>query len=203
MTQQNPDEIRADIERTRATLSRDVDAMAEKVTPSKVAHRQVDKVKDAVGGVRDRVMGSAEETGAQMSDRASEAKGSLLSAADDASHAARRAPHQVARKTQGNPLAAGVIALGVGWLAASLIPASDKEQHLASRLEEKAQPVLDDVKDQAKHVAEELKEPAQRAAETVKESATDSAEAVKSEGQSQKDDVVESAKGSAEDIRHS
>jgi gas vesicle protein len=203
MTQQNPDEIRADIERTRNALSNDVDAMAEKVTPSKVAHRQADKVRDAVGGVKDRIMGSAEDTGAQLSGHASHAKDSLRSAAGGASDAAQQAPQQLKRKTQGNPLAAGVIALGVGWLAASLLPATGKEQQLVSRLEEKAQPVLEDVKDQARSVAEELKEPAQQAAQTVKDSATDSVETVKSEGQAQKDDVVDSAKGSADDVRHS
>ena len=31
----NPDEIRADIERTRQELGRDVDALAEKVNPTK------------------------------------------------------------------------------------------------------------------------------------------------------------------------
>ena len=198
MTQQNPDQIRADIERTRNALSNDVDAMAEKVTPSKVAHRQADKVRDAVGGVKDRIMGSAEDTGAQLSDQASNVKDSVRSAAGDA-----RAPQQLKRKTQGNPLAAGVIALGVGWLAASLIPASGKEQHLVSRLEETAQPVLEDVKDQARSVAEDLKEPAQQAAQTVKESAADSVDTVKSEGQAQKDDVVDSAKGTADEVRKS
>lgn len=102
---------------------------------------------------------------------------------------------------QGIPLAAGVIALGVGWLAASLLPASQKEQELASRLEERAQPVLDDVKQQARHVAEELKEPAQQAAQHVKESATDSTENVKLEAQIQKDEVTDSAKSNAEDVR--
>ena len=201
MTQQNPDEIRADIERTRNALSNDVDAMAEKVTPSKVAHRQADKVRDAVGGVKDRIMGSAEDTGAQLSGQASHARDSLRSAAGDASDAAQRAPQQLKRKAQGNPLAAGVIALGVGWLAASLLPASNKEQQLASRLEEKAQPMLESAKDQARSVAEELKEPAQQAAQTVTDSATDSVETVRSEGQAQKDDVVDSAKGSADDLR--
>lgn len=203
MTQQNPDQIRADIERTRNALSNDVDAMAEKVTPSKVAHRQADKVRDAVGGVKDRIMGSAEDTGAQLSDQASNVKDSVRSAAGGAQDAAQRAPQQLKRKTQGNPLAAGVIALGVGWLAASLIPASGKEQHLVSRLEEKAQPVLEDVKDQARSVAEDLKEPAQQAAQTVKESAADSIDTVKSEGQAQKDDVVDSAKGTADEVRNS
>lgn len=204
-TSNNPDEIRAEIERTRYNLSNDVDAMAEKVTPSNVAQRQVDKVRDAVGGavdnVRDRVMGTADGVGTSVSDTASSAKHGVQSAAQDAGDAARRAPHQVKRKTQGNPLAAGVIALGIGWLAASLLPASQKEQELASRLEESAQPVLDDVKQQARHVAEELKEPAQQAAQQVKESATDSAENVKLEAQIQKDEVTDSAKSNAEDVR--
>ena len=116
MNQQHPDEIRADIERTRYNLSNDVDAMAEKVTPSSVAHRQVDKargaVRDAVGGVKDRVMGTADDVGTSVSDTASSAKYGVQSAAQDAGDAARRAPHQIKRQTQGNPLAAGLIALG-------------------------------------------------------------------------------------------
>ena len=60
-TSNDPDEIRADIERTRATLSDDVDDLAESVKPQSVARRQVDKVKEAVGGVKDRVMGSDDD----------------------------------------------------------------------------------------------------------------------------------------------
>ena len=46
-TSNDPDEIRADIERTRAALSNDVDELADAVRPQNVARRQVDKVKDA------------------------------------------------------------------------------------------------------------------------------------------------------------
>ena len=52
----NPDEIRADIERTRAELGQDVDALADKVTPSKIAERQTRKVRRALTSVKDRVM---------------------------------------------------------------------------------------------------------------------------------------------------
>ena len=57
---ENPDAIRADIEATRARLGTNVDAVADKVTPSNIVHRQTDKVKDAVFGVKDKVMGTAE-----------------------------------------------------------------------------------------------------------------------------------------------
>jgi hypothetical protein len=46
-TSNDPDEIRADIERTRAALSDDVDDLAESVKPKNVAQRQVDKVEAA------------------------------------------------------------------------------------------------------------------------------------------------------------
>ena len=58
MTASNdPDEIRAEIERTRADLSDNVNALADSVNPAHVAGRQVDKVKGAVFGVKDKVMG--------------------------------------------------------------------------------------------------------------------------------------------------
>ena len=45
-TSNDPDEMRTDIERTRAALSDDVDELADAVRPQNVARRQVDKVKD-------------------------------------------------------------------------------------------------------------------------------------------------------------
>ena len=53
-TSTDPEEIRADIERTRASLSENVDRLTESAAPSNVAKRQVDKVKDAAGSVKDK-----------------------------------------------------------------------------------------------------------------------------------------------------
>ena len=47
-TSSDPDEIRADIERTRAELSHNVDSLADTANPKNIADRQVDKVKGAV-----------------------------------------------------------------------------------------------------------------------------------------------------------
>ena len=46
----NPDDIRRDIERTRADLSHNVNALADQANPANIARRQVDKV---TGGARD------------------------------------------------------------------------------------------------------------------------------------------------------
>lgn len=190
MTQQSPDEIRAEIERTRNNLSRDVDAVADKVAPSNVVQRQKDKVRETVGGWKDHVMGSADDASAQVSDQA-----------HSVAETAQRAPGELKHKTQGNPLAAGLIALGVGWLAASILPASEPEQKAAAKLEDQAQPLVDDAKKQAQSMAQQLKEPAQESVQRVQDSAAQSAEKVKSEGQDQKERVADSATSSAEQVR--
>lgn len=200
-TSNDPDAIRADIERTRANLSRDVNALGEAVTPGSMARRSADKVKDAAVGVKDRVMGSAHDAGDSASgmahglgDQASGMAHSVGDKASDAKYATRR-------KTQGNPMAAGLIALGAGWLLGSLMPASEKEKELAHTAKEKAQPVLDEAQSVAKDAAEHLKEPAQQAATAVKESAQDAAQNVKVEGQSVAHDVRASAEDSAQTVR--
>ena len=108
----SPDAIRADIERTRRELGSDVDALADKVSPSKIMDRQADKVKNMFGSVRDHVMGAADDAHAALSD-----------AGDPASDVKDR----VVAKAEGNPLAVGLIAFGAGLLLASLIPASQGE----------------------------------------------------------------------------
>ncbi|MDD9205346.1 DUF3618 domain-containing protein, partial [Georgenia sp. 10Sc9-8] len=67
MTSNDPDAIRADIERTQAELSEDVDALVDKVSPSRVKERQTEKVRGAVGNAREKVFGAADD----VKDRAS------------------------------------------------------------------------------------------------------------------------------------
>lgn len=181
----SPDEIRADIERTRQDLGMDVDALADKVSPSKMVDRQVDKVRGAFTSVRERVMGAAEDAGSSLSDAGS--------------HAEDLKDRAVA-KAEGNPLAVGLIAFGVGLVVASLIPASSKEKHLAATVKEQAQPLMDEVADAAKDVGEHLKEPLQDSVEAVQASAQDSVTAVKEEAQGAAGEVKEQAQHARENI---
>ena len=98
----SPDQIRADIEKTRRELGGDVDALADKVSPSKIVDRQTDKVKHAFGSVRDKVMGAADDTGTAISDAGSSVAEHVGDAKD-----------KVVAKAEGNPLAVGLIAFGV------------------------------------------------------------------------------------------
>lgn len=184
----SPDAIRADIERTRQDLGKDVDALADKVSPSKIVDRQVDRVRGAFGSVRDRVMGAADDAGDALSDAGAQADGMK---------------DRVVAKAEGNPLAVGLIAFGAGLLLASLIPASTKEKDLAAAVKEQAQPLVDQVTDVAKEVGEHLKEPSQQAAAAVKESAQESVTAVKQEAEIAASEVKDHAQQARENIADS
>lgn len=181
----SPDAIRADIERTREELGLDVDALADKVTPSKIAQRQADKVRGVFGSVRERVMGAADDAS---------------SSASGLAHGAGDVAHTVKAKAEGAPLAVGLIAFGAGLLLSALIPASRKEKELAESVKDAAQPLLDEVSAVGKEVADDLKQPAQdavaavqdRAAEavgTVKDEASGAADTVKDQAQQARDNV--------------
>ena len=112
-------------------------------------------------------------------------------------------PGQVVRQTQGNPLAAGLIAFGVGWLVSSLLPASEKEKQLAQQAEsavrEHKDALLEPAKQAAQEMGEQLKPAAQEAVESVKSTAQDAAATVKDEGQSAVQDVQGQAQQSKDD----
>jgi gas vesicle protein len=197
-TSSDPDVIREEIEETRRNLSRDVNALGESVTPSHVARRQAEKVKDRATGLKERIMGSASDAGSSTADRAS----ALASEVGDKTHGAADA---VKERATGNPLAAGVIALGAGWLLGSLLPASQKERELSETVKEKASPVVESaqgvIKEAASEAGEHLKGPASDAMSAVKDHAQSSAETVKQEAQQASSDVRDSAAESAEAVR--
>jgi len=184
------DQIRAEIERTRSELGSDVDALADKVTPSKIVHRQGDKLKGALGSVKDQVMGVAGDVRDTVSDATSSAGAGVA-----------HAPDKAIAKAKGNPLAVGLIAFGVGALVASLIPASEKEKEIATSVKDKAEPVIAQATEAAKDVAEHLKEPAQQAAASVKDAATEAVDTVKSEASAAAEDVTDSAKHAKDDVQ--
>jgi ElaB/YqjD/DUF883 family membrane-anchored ribosome-binding protein/gas vesicle protein len=216
VTSSDPDVIRRQIEDTRANLSYDVDALNEKVNPTRVMDRRVGKAKSTVTGLKDRVFGAAHDTGAQMgsatSDMAGSAQQAASSAADTVQDAAstamgavQSAPDTIQRQAQGNPLAAGVIAFGVGWLVSSLLPTSEKEKQLAAQAEsavkEHSQPLVDQAKNVAQEIGDNLKPVAQDAVESVKSTAQEGVETVKSEGQSAAQDVQGQAQQSRETVQ--
>ncbi len=233
-TSSDPEQIRRDIERTQAALSQDVDALAEKVTPGKIVERRVDRARDAatrlkekvmgsdpygnqhgaggyVGDVRsaastatDRVSGTASSAASSVQDAASSAAGTVQDAASTAVGAVQEAPQAIRRQTRGNPLAAGIIAFGAGWLVSSLLPASRREQELADQAKQVAQEKVQPAAQQlAAEVKENLREPAQQAVESVRSTAQDAKDTVTDEGRSAAQDVQGRAQDAAGNVRSS
>lgn len=197
-----PDRIRREIEGTQRNLSTDVNALTEKVSPGRIVERRVGRVRAAFGGAKERVMGTADHHASVAGDKV----GSVASTAQDkvssAADAVSEAPQQIRRGTQGNPLAAGLIAFGAGWLVSSLLPASEPERKLASQATDLAREQLAPVAQQAaEELKDNLREPAQQAVESVKSEAADSASTVKEEARSATGDVTDRAQEAQQNVR--
>ncbi|MEY9852261.1 gas vesicle protein [Leifsonia sp. EB41] len=174
-----------------------MDALADKVTPSKIADRQKRKVKGALHSFTGRIMGSDDPYDQHRG--VGEAAGDAIGEAKDATvDASKRA----VAKAEGNPVAVGLIAFGVGLLAASLIPASEKEQELAAKAKDAAQPVLHEAADVGKQMAQDLKEPAQEAVQAVRDTAQESVETVKAEAVDRATDVAEDARDAGQHVQN-
>ena len=191
-TSSDPDRIRADIEQTRSELSGDVDALTDRVSPARIAERQTDKVKHAVSDVRDKVFGSPGE------DRSAKPAG-----ADGTGAGLADVPQRVTDTAAGNPWAAGLIAFGVGLLAASLIPSTRQEQDLVSQAKgsDAVKQATEEAKSVAREVGDNLKQPAQEAVESVKQTATAGAQEVKQTAAEGVDDVRSTGQHAAQDVR--
>lgn len=216
----DPDQLRREIERTQHSLSTDVDRLAEKVTPGQVVRRRVGRARRAMTSMRDRVMGTTSDTmstagrrigdttssaGNAISDTASSIAQSASSATSTVTDTVSEAPQAIRRGTEGNPLAAGLIAFGAGWLVSSLVPASRTEQRMAEQakdsVREYGQPVAEQV---AREMRDNLREPAQQAVESVRSTASDAANTVTDEAKQAANDVAgraQEAKSSVQEQR--
>jgi hypothetical protein len=209
----DPDQIRSEIDQTQRELSADVDALTDKISPQRIAERRVRRTRTAMTNMKDRIMGSttdayqtagsaASGVGESVSDRASAARDTVAGTASSAVDTVRSAPETARRSTQGNPLAAGLIAFGAGWLLSALLPASEPEQQVASQVKdfavEQGRPMVSEAGQQ---MTQELKESAQQRAETVKETAKEAASTVTGEAQSAASDVTDQAQQSAGRVR--
>jgi len=179
-----------DIEATRANLSRDIDELTDKVSPGRVMDRQKEAAKGRLSSVKDKVMGSA-----------SSATSSVGSGGSSVKETASGAAGSVSATTQGNPLAAGLVAFGAGLLVSALIPASEKEAQVAGRAvdaaKEHGQPVLDEARSVGQEMGRSVKESATQAADEVKATAQDSISTVQQEGQSSVQTVKDEARPSS------
>jgi gas vesicle protein len=212
----DPDQIRSEIDQTQRELSADVDALTEKLSPPRIVERRVQRTREAMTNVKDKIMGSTSDAyqtagsatssaGDSVSARASSARDTAADAASSAVDTVRSTPDAIRRRTTGNPLAAGLVAFGAGLLLSSLLPASEPEQQVATQVKdfatEQGRPVAQQLGQAGQEAAQELKESAQQRAESVKQTAADAASTVKGEAQSAAADVKDQAHESTSRVR--
>ena len=210
---QSAEQVRADIERTREDLGQDLDALGNKISPRQAVRRRTDRVRSKLTIVRERVMGSAESATSTVSsegssvagsvrDAASDVASSVGDAASDAADTVRHAPDLVKRETEGNPMAVGLIAFGLGALAGTILPSTQTERSIAPQLRER---VVEPMKETASHAAHEvgqdLRGSAGEAAERVKQTAQEGAQRLSEETRDRVENVKREVQQGAGQVR--
>lgn len=187
---QDPAEVRQNIEATRADMTDTLDAIGDRVSPSQIAARRKAAARDRFGRMRSAVMGQSSSAHHSASEGASRGKEALSNAPDAA-----------LGQTQGNPLAAGLIAFGAGLVAAAILPESREEQRMARKLEPQLSQTAEELQAAGQYTASSVKDSAQQEAQGIKETAADAGQQVKERSQQAAQDVKDQSAQKASEAR--
>lgn len=195
MAEQDIDELRQDAARQRDAISQDLEYVGDRVSPGRIVERRRAVVTARFQGARSSVFGSPDRTAPSNSSGSANAATDRASGAMDTLKA--KSPDSAADFTEGNPIAAGLIGLGVGLLVATLIPESKEEQQVADQAQDHIDALAGDLGHSGREAADNVRPTAEQAVQDVKGSAQDSAKNVQSESQS----AAENVKSKADDKR--
>jgi len=190
---QDPDQIRQDIEDTRAEMSETVEAVGYKAD---VPSRAKDKVSETVDNVKNKVSGTAtraKEAVVGTASRAGDAVSDTTSRVGEATPSGGQVKQQAKRAVglaQENPLGLAVGAVALGFLAGLAVPSTRVEN-------ERLGPVADQVKDKVKETGQEALDWGRQVAQEVASSAADTA---KEQTQEHGQDLAQSAAQNAQDL---
>ena len=190
---QDPDQIRQDIERTRAEMSETVEAVAYKAD---VPSRAKDKVSETMDNLKSKVSDTAtraKEAVVGTASRAGDTVSDTTSRVGDATPSGGQVKQQAKRAVslaQENPLGLAVGAAALGFLAGLAVPGTRVE-------DERLGPVADQVKDKVKETGQEALDRGKQVAQEVASSAADTA---KQSTQAQGQDLAHSATQNAQDL---
>jgi len=169
--------MRSEIEQRRSALADDMEAIEDRVRPSRVAKRRTEGMRTKVRSAREAVMGRVEDQAGSARDMAGSAR-EMAGAVTDA-------PHQLTQTARGNPIAAGVVAFGLGLLTAALIPPTDTERELAEnmapQIQQAREAITEAVSDDARAIADQVSPKVQEDLGQLQESVKGSASRVQDE----------------------
>jgi gas vesicle protein len=182
-------ELRRNAEIERARMGNTLEAIGDRLSPERVVERRKAAVGQGFKRMREAVMGSPEyiePTASRLRDQAENAASSAADAARSAADKVQHAPEMVMDQARGNPIAAGLVAFGIGALVATAFPKTRTEQHLVER----ARPQIDSAKD-------ELQGAGRAVAADVREQTKSAADEVTSAGKEAASNVADEAKSTA------
>lgn len=204
--------LRERIEERRSDITETVEQIENRIMPGRIVARRSNRVRRTMSGWKDAVLGSDDDpshrrdpwdayrsgpaVGAHVehgehggpAGRAGTAVATAHSTLGDTVH---DAPEAVRQRTTGNPLTAGAVALGIGWIVGSALPKTQREQALAHRVEPVLGEAAHGVVEQGKALAEELREPAHDAIDHVQRTGAGAA-----------GELSEEATGAVRSVRH-
>jgi len=184
------EELRGEIAQQRSDLTRDFDRIGDKVSPSRMVERRTEAVKGRFRRVRDAVMGSAD-------DLTHSAGGGVRSAGGAVGDVVSDAPHRIEQGTTGNPLAAGMVAFGLGVLAGTVLPSSRRERDLARQVQPQLEQAAHAVVEAGQDVAQEMKPAVQQAGADLGQTAKAAAGEVQQRAQEHATSAVDTTKQAA------
>ena len=169
------EELRLEIEQSRSNLTSDLDAIGDRVSPNRIVERRTEAARSRIRTMKESVMGTAEtvsDRALDLRDQAGDTAGDLRSSVSEAAHdAAGRAgervhhgaervgevPDMVRHETQGNPLAAGLVAFGLGLLAATVLPETCRERKMAATIQPKLETAARSAADAGREMVDEMR----------------------------------------------
>ncbi len=199
---QSSEELRYEIEATRSDMSGTLEAIGDRVSPSRKVERTKNRARNRFSDLRESVMGRAEMAGERVSSAGHTITGSAGSAASSvggtASHLAgsvREAPGSLASRAEGAPLAAGAVAFGLGMVLAAVLPKSEREQQDAQRLAGAAEPLKQGITEVGREVGQHLQEAGKEHAQQLGSTAQEAVGEVKGQAQA----VAQEVKGAGQE----
>ncbi len=188
-------EVRQRLEDMGAAVTGSTQAMTGSVKDAKAtladkSSMTTERTGDLMGRTKSKIRGQAQE----LSERAEEVTSGTGSQA-------KAAPAALRQRTESNPMAAGLVALGAGFLVAALLPPSDRERQAAARVQTRLEPVKKQVTQVGKDIAGELQQSAQGSVEQLKERATEAVEQVKQDAQSSTEVVKDEAQDATTQVK--
>jgi hypothetical protein len=204
----DPDEIRQEIEDTRARMGDTVEAIGYKADVKSRAKETIVEKKDSlvgsIKGAKDSIVGTVAGTKENVAGSMSDMKGSTMSTVSDRTPSTQDMKQGVKRAAsvaQDNPLGLAVGSMALGFLAGMMLPSTRMEDErvgpLATQVKEKAMETGQEAMERGKQVAQEAVGAARDAAGEAMQKASES---VKETAQQQGEELASSAQQKAQDV---